>query len=291
VGGKDSLTTVVTIGTRNLDTVLNLKDGETSIIGGLLEDEVTKSKQKIWLLGDIPLLGPLLSNSNDSKSKRELVLAITPRIVRSLMVPDSDVSSFWSGREDEPSAANPYAAFAPEPESDKLESLAPGPKENGGAPAPQPGRRPVPASPAPAPAVIERGSMSLDVPATVGVGEQFSVEVKVEGIKELYGAPFTLIYDPIFAEYLGAAEGGFLKQDGKTTTFSAVNDPAGGKVGITLQRTGDVGGVTGNGVLLKATFKAKNAGPLNLGFSGVNFTAPGGKSLLMVPYNVLVDVK
>ena len=298
VGGKDSLTTVVTIGTRNLDTVLNLKDGETSIIGGLLEDEITKSKQKIWLLGDIPLLGPLLSSSNDSKAKRELVFAITPRIVRSLMVPDSEVSSFWSGREDEPSAANPYAVYTPDAELDKLDSLVPptrensappAPKENSVAPAPPSGRR-TGASPTP-PAVIERGSMSLDVPATVSVGQQFLVDVKVEGIKELYSAPLTLIYDPIFAEYVGASEGGFLNQDGKPTAFSAVNDAAGGKVAITLHRNGDVGGVTGSGVLMKATFKARNAGPLNLGFSGVNFTAAGGKNLLMVPYNVLVDVK
>jgi general secretion pathway protein D len=107
----------------------------------------------------------------------------------------------------------------------------------------------------------------------------------------LYSAPFNLIYDPIFAEFVGAAEGGFLKQDGKPTTFSAVNDPAGGKVSVVLHRNGDVGGVTGNGVLLTATFKAKNVGPLNLGFSGVNFTEVAGKNLPMVPYNVLVDVK
>ena len=292
VGGKDSLTTVVTIGTRNVDTVLNLKDGETSIIGGLLEDSVNKSKQKIWLLGDIPILGPMLSSSNDSKSKSELILAITPRIVRALMVPDSDVSSFWSGREDEPSASNPYAVFAPEPEFDKLESSLPTTKESGTAPASPtaPGRRPLPPAAA-APAVIERGSMTLDVPTTVAAGQQFTVEVKGDGIKELYSAPFTLIYDPLFADYVGATEGGFLKQDGKPTTFAAVNDPAGGKVGITLHRNGDVGGVSGAGVLLKATFKAKSAGPLNLGFSGVNFTSTAGKNIPMVPYNVLVDVR
>ena len=133
--------------------------------------------------------------------------------------------------------------------------------------------------------------MSLQVPAMVAVGQQFTVEVKADGVKELYSAPFSLIYDPIFSEFVSATEGGFLKQDGKPTTFSAVNDPAGGKVSITLHRNGDVGGVTGNGVLMMATFKAKNVGPLNLGFSGVNFTTGEGKNLPMVPYNVLVDVK
>ena len=290
IGGKDSLTTVVTIGTRNVDTVLNLKDGETSIIGGLLEDSVSKSKQKIWLIGDIPIIGPLLSNNSDSKTKGELILAITPRIVRALMIPDSDVSSFWSGREDEPSASNPYAIFTPEPDFEKMDSSLSQTKEPVASPT---GRRPVPPPiPSPiAPPVVERGSMSLQAPSTVTVGQQFTVEVKADGVKELYSAPFNLIYDPLFAEFVSATEGGFLKQDGKPTTFSAVNDPAGGKVAITLHRTGDVGGVTGNGVLLTATFKAKNAGPLNLGFSSVNFTEVAGKNLPMVPYNVLVDVK
>jgi general secretion pathway protein D len=295
IGGKDSLTTVVTIGTRNVDTVLNLKDGETSIIGGLLEDSVNKSKQKIWLIGDIPIIGPLLSNNSDTKTKGELILAITPRIVRSLMIPDSDVSSFWSGREDEPSATNPYANFAPETDFDKVDSSQAPTKDpaapTGAPPAAQPGRRPAAPPALAAPAVIERGSMSLQVPASVTVGQQFTVEVKADGVKELYSAPFNLIYDPIFAEFVGAAEGGFLKQDGKPTTFSAVNDPAGGKVSVVLHRNGDVGGVTGNGVLLTATFKAKNVGPLNLGFSSVNFTEVAGKNLPMVPYNVLVDVK
>lgn len=292
VGGKDSATTVVTLGTRNLDTVLNVKDGETSIIGGLISDGVSRSKQKISVIGDIPIIGPLLSNATDDDQKEDLLLAITPRIVRSLVVPDSDVSTFWSGREDEPSAANPYAAFTPEPDFDKGDAAAsaPAPKEAAApAQAPQPSPRPGPQQPAPP--VIERGSMSLQVPATVTVGQQFTVEIKAEGVKELYNAPFSLIYDPIFAEFVSASEGPFLKQDGKPTAFSAVNEPSAGKVGITLRRTGEVGGVTGNGILMTAVFKAKNAGPLNLGFSGVSFTTAAGKSLPMVPYNVLVDVK
>lgn len=280
-------TTLVTIGTRNIDSVLSLKDGETSIIGGLLSDQDIKSKQKISYIGDIPIIGPLLGNTKTDQTKEDLILAITPRVVRSLVPPDSDVTSFWSGREDEPSAANPYAIYAPEPDFDKAEPAAAAHREPAAAPAPQPVKR---VAPPQGPAVIERGAMSLQVPDSVAVGQQFTVEVKADGVKELYSAPFSLIYDPLFAEFVGATEGGFLKQDGKPTTFSFTSDPAGGKVGITLKRTGDTG-VTGNGVLMTATFKAKNAGPLNLGFSGVNFTARDGRNLPMVPYNVLVDVK
>jgi len=116
VGGKDSATTVVTIGTRNLDTVLSLKDGETSVIGGLISRSNSDSKQKIFLLGDIPLIGPLLSNSKTDNDKTELILAITPRLVRGVTVQPRKVTSFISGKEDDPSVTPPYASFEQEPE-------------------------------------------------------------------------------------------------------------------------------------------------------------------------------
>ena len=117
VGGSGSATTVVTIGTRNLDTVLSLKDGETSIIGGLIQDTKSKSKQKISFLGEIPVIGSIFSSHDDSNDKTELVLAITPRIVRSLAVPDPSVTAFWSGKEDEPSTVKNYLSFSQEIET------------------------------------------------------------------------------------------------------------------------------------------------------------------------------
>jgi general secretion pathway protein D len=99
----DGITTVVTIGTRNLQTVLSLKDGETSVIGGLISRTNTDSKTKIFILGDIPLIGPLLSGNDMSKDKTELVLAITPRLVRGVTVSPHNLASFMSGKEDDPS--------------------------------------------------------------------------------------------------------------------------------------------------------------------------------------------
>lgn len=99
----DGTTTVVTIGTRNLQTVLSLKDGETSVIGGLISRTHTDSKTKVFLLGDIPLIGPLLSGNDTSKDKTELVLAITPRLVRGVTVSPHKLASFMSGKEESPS--------------------------------------------------------------------------------------------------------------------------------------------------------------------------------------------
>jgi general secretion pathway protein D len=112
----DGNTTVATIGTRNLDTVLSLKDGETSMIGGLIQDIKSKNTSRVFLLGDIPVLGTLLSNHDGSNDKTELILAITPRIIRSVTIPEGEVATFWSGVEDDPSIGKSFASFVQEPE-------------------------------------------------------------------------------------------------------------------------------------------------------------------------------
>ena len=65
-------------GTRNTDTVINLRDGESVIIGGLIKDEERKSIVKIPILGDIPILGKLFSSSDDGTIKTDILMSITP---------------------------------------------------------------------------------------------------------------------------------------------------------------------------------------------------------------------
>lgn len=114
-------TTLVTIGTRNLETALSLKNGETSVIGGLIQHGAADEKTKLLLLSDIPLIGPLFSGDKTEKSKTELVLAVTPRLVRGLTMPGKSFASFSSGREDDPTLRRPYNAFDHQPVSSSKE--------------------------------------------------------------------------------------------------------------------------------------------------------------------------
>ena len=91
--------TVYTIGTRNANTVLRLKNGETQILAGLILDDERKNASKLPGLGDIPLIGRLFSNQEDRKSKTEIVLAITPRIIGNISRPQAEISEYWSGSE------------------------------------------------------------------------------------------------------------------------------------------------------------------------------------------------
>jgi general secretion pathway protein D len=90
---------VYTIGTRNANTVLRLKHGETQILAGLILDDERKTSARVPGLGDVPILGRLFGNQTDKKSKTEIVLAITPRILSNINLPIADVSEYWSGTE------------------------------------------------------------------------------------------------------------------------------------------------------------------------------------------------
>lgn len=91
--------TVYTIGTRNASTVLRLKNGETQVLAGLILDDERKNASKLPGLGDLPLIGRLFSNQEDKKSKTEIVLAITPRIIGNITRPQVEITEYWSGTE------------------------------------------------------------------------------------------------------------------------------------------------------------------------------------------------
>ncbi|QVL45263.1 MAG: type II secretion system protein GspD [Methylophilaceae bacterium] len=115
---------VFTIGTRNANTVLRLKHGETQILAGLILDDERKSTARLPGLGDIPLLGRLFSNQEDRKSKTEIVLAITPRILSNIQLPKADIAEYWSGTEnlilDRPKISIPITNIAPRLTIDRL---------------------------------------------------------------------------------------------------------------------------------------------------------------------------
>jgi type II secretory pathway component GspD/PulD (secretin) len=68
---------------READTTVMIKDGETMVIGGLIREEDITTMMKIPILGDLPLIGELFRSRNHQNRKSEILVVITPRIVRS----------------------------------------------------------------------------------------------------------------------------------------------------------------------------------------------------------------
>jgi len=97
------------IGTRNANTLLRLKDGETQILAGLIQESDTRTANSIPGLGDIPILSHLFGTHHTDHEKDEIVLSITPRIIRMQPRPSSDATEFWYGTETRTRSA-PYSA-------------------------------------------------------------------------------------------------------------------------------------------------------------------------------------
>jgi general secretion pathway protein D len=263
-------------GTRNTDTVINLRDGETVIIGGLIKDEERRGNIRVPLLGDIPILGKLFSHSDDGTIKTDILMSITPNIVRSMEIPDKEMQNFWSGTEGDfdtkplfVTTAN-KSTRAAEKAVDKtavLDALAK--RETAGA-----AESPMTQKPATA-AALPAGASVLEMkPAAVNiaVGQDVRFELSLGNVRELYGAIVTLGYDPKITEFKTASEGTMLKQDGQQTSFLFSNNVKAGTVDIYMTRIGDVGGVSGAGSLGTLVFQSKAGGAGEISLRSVKLT-------------------
>jgi general secretion pathway protein D len=86
-----------------------LRDGETQVLAGLISDEDRRSASRVPGLGDLPIAGRLFSSTRDTNNRSEIVLLITPRLVRTLVRPDGGSVEFAAGTEAS-SGARPGAA-------------------------------------------------------------------------------------------------------------------------------------------------------------------------------------
>jgi len=124
------------VGTRNANTTLRLRDGETQVLAGLISNEDRRNASQVPGLAGLPVLGRLFQNKDDTANKTEVVLLITPHVVRNIQRPDVNMERFNSGTE----AAIGGSSFT-------VPSSAPG-SAAPGLPEPVPAE-PVPAAPAP----------------------------------------------------------------------------------------------------------------------------------------------
>jgi general secretion pathway protein D len=84
-------------GNRSAETMLSMRDGETIILGGLIQETDQKVRTTIPWIGDLPVIGNLLSSFQTQKVTTEVILTLTPHIVQSMTPPAYSKQAFWSG--------------------------------------------------------------------------------------------------------------------------------------------------------------------------------------------------
>jgi general secretion pathway protein D len=85
------------INTRNLNTFITLRDGESRLLGGLIQDEERTQVKYSPILGDLPLIGRIFQDKRTEKVRRDIIISITLRLVKRLEPPRPEVSTFWAG--------------------------------------------------------------------------------------------------------------------------------------------------------------------------------------------------
>lgn len=185
------------IGTRSAATTLRLKHGETQVLAGLINDEDRASGLRLPGLGDLPVLGRLFSAQRDSTTKTEIVLLITPRIIRNVVAPAYSRDDLAAGTEGNVGRA-PLRIGPAAPDSLLLSGTG------------QP--RVAAASAARAAAQADEGrvvpkqvSVDLAAPETAKVGGMLTLTLKLEGEGRHDGVVVEFDYDAASLDAVGFA--------------------------------------------------------------------------------------
>lgn len=187
------------LGTRNTATTLRLRDGETQVLAGLISDEERRAANKVPGLAELPLLGRLFSNNFDQRTKTDIVLLITPRVVRSLQRLEGAAAEFPAGTEAAPGAP----PLQLRPTGPRALSIEPG-----GGSAQVAAAKPIAPPAAPAPV-----SLLWAAPSQVAIGREFAVSVGLPAGGEARAARVEIAFDPALLQPLGGAPLG----DGRVT--------------------------------------------------------------------------
>lgn len=256
------------IGTRNAATLLRLKDGETQLLAGLISSEERSNASRVPGIGDLPVLGRLFSNQLDNKTRNELVLAITPRVLRNIRRPDANETELWVGTDALP-RLRPVGGRAEM--IDEVPSTVPPPPlaPTGAVPAGHP-----PTAAAPLPATPQAPTLTWSQPGVLKVGDLVAISLDMKAMTPVLGSPMQINYPKGVFSVVGITEGGFYRQGGAETLFTHSVDASEGTVRLGMVRS-DGEAVRGEGNLLTLSLKALKPGSGELSLVSIEPMANG----------------
>jgi general secretion pathway protein D len=247
------------IGTRRAETVMLLRDNETAILGGLIRDEDRNTKIRVPLVGDIPVAGELFTSHDDSSGRTDVLLTITPRVVRGWDLAGQVTRSFNSGTEERYLTQSLYASLG--------KPALPSRMANGNA---RPETLSVNSKAAAQP--LPAGTVKSDKDMVVGakepsiaavpmlafsesmiegtVDQEMVLLIKADNMSGIQTASVDILFNPELMSFVRAEAGDVKMQD-----FKASADAANGKMHIALNfgeaaapRDGTVARITMRGV-------------------------------------------
>ena len=307
------------IGQRSVDQVIQLKEGEPSILAGILTQQNNLGVSGTPGLGELPFFKYFFSTQSKEVQKDEIVFLLIPHIVRESLVSRLNTRAIDTGtgqaielRRDGLAEADvsPDPRLNPAPRSTNGQAVSAAsaasamvgqigqqaqPAQPGQAAPPVPGVTPNAGAATGQPqAQAPAGSpVSLTVaPASSNqtVGSTFQVAVMLGNGKDIYSVPLQMQFNPAVLELVNVDAGDFLGRDGQAIAI-VHRDEGNGLVTISTSRPPGATGVSGQGSVCTLTFKAIAAGDSNLGLVKVGAHNSAQASLPAVGSQAVVHVK
>lgn len=264
---------------------IRLRDGEVSVLGGLMSTQDTSTVNGIPGLVNIPILGKYLFGSTSTdKQREELMIALIPHIVRKTDVNALDMRGIAAGTDQ-----TVKLSYAERPQEQPA-SATPAT----GAPTTSPA---APASPAPSASVtpgVPGGLAGLAfAPATLQtpLGNTVVLTLQASNMTDLSGAPVKIAWDPKVLRLEKITAGALLIQDGNVTapTVDIRNDS--GDASVDINRTAGSAGVNGTGPLMHFTFTAVGKGSTSVKVTDVELKNSKKEPLNVTAPMVMVTVQ
>ena len=246
------------ISQRVIEDDIRLKEGEVSILGGLIQRTDSKTLEGWPGLAKLPLLGYLFSHNKTDHQEDEVLIVLTPRIVRMPEWTKANLRPMYSGSD----------ALVQVKREAEIHAPAPPPVT----PQQQPQTNPAPAPTAPAPAAQGAAAKLRFEPQSLSLkaGQTATIGVVIENVNDLFSIPLLLQYNPAVISVEEVRHGGFLS--GGTQEIAIVHQPFKdkGQSIISATRGPNTAGVSGSGTLLGIVIKGLAPGSSNLSIVQVN---------------------
>jgi general secretion pathway protein D len=308
VGGQ-SLPTIVT---RSATTSLRLRDGESRVIAGLFRDDDRRTIESLPGLSRLPVLGQIFGNTDRSVDQTDIIMILTPRIVRPHEITAADLQPIHIGTATNvglgsPQLLSPEALdglpVAPAPAPPGAPVQVPGTPDlgvpvPGGAASNVPGVVPIepvsdaPAAPGTAPDVAR---MAVVAPpagpdGTLAAGSgPFTLPIQIADAVNVRTISITITYDPQVLASPQVGQGPFMRQAGIAADFTQKVDVEAGRIELAFSRPADEPGASGSGVVGAVAFTAGSPGTTDVMITGVATSATGEPvPLVFTPAHVIV---
>jgi general secretion pathway protein D len=268
------------ISQRKNEADIRVRDGEVSLLGGLINNQDTLSFSGIPGFANVPILGKfLLGSNNTDKSRSNLLIALIPHVVRSPGIDASNLRGVAAGT-DQTVKLN----YAPK------EDPAPAPVAAAAAPAAAAAAAPS-ATPAPVPPSVTPSLNLFPADARIALSAPVSLTLMIQNVNDLNSAPVRIKWDPKILRLNEVKPGTLFTQGsaGSSPTVDIRNDAGEAAVGIT--RAKDAPAITGTGAMLLFNFVAVGKGTAKVEVSEATLQNSKSEPIRVAPVSVPVLVQ